>query len=172
VFNLPTLIHSIGEMALSAAGFNRRIGVDTTNVQGDETGHDAAKAKPYRVFISRTPFQYPTASGVLANSEGSQSAIAGFLDWCRAHGVIAVGGLPTVYNDQPIDASVVSQLKSFYANHGAEFLVLDNHSQYPRSVFFDAEYHLRQTAQIQHSYLVAAGLARLNWRRQNAQGAY
>jgi hypothetical protein len=172
MFSLPTLIHSIGEMALGAAGFNRRIGVDTTDVQGDEIGNNAVNAKPYRAFISSTGFQYPTASSVLTNSDGSQSAIAGFLDWCRSHGVIAVGGLPTVFDDQPIDASVVRKLKSFYASHGAEFLALNNLSQYPRSAFFDAEYHLQQEAQIQHSYLVADGLAQLNRQRQGAHGGH
>lgn len=158
MFSLPTLIHSIGEMGLKYVGVQRRDTVDMLNRQGDEIGHDGAKALPYRAVIRRTKQVMPDPQMLPDNPGGSQAALAAFLDWCRAHHVAAVGGLPTVFNDRPIPDAVPDTLRRFYARHGAGFLVLPNRSQYPRADFYDAAYHLRQSAQMRHSKLVAQGL--------------
>jgi hypothetical protein len=107
---------------------------------------------------------------LMDNPDGSQGFIAAFLDWCRDNGVVALGGLPTVFNDRPVDASVVGQLSNFYARHGAQLMVLGNLSQYPRDDFYDADSHLRQSAQLRHSRLVAIALAKLNWPRPTDGG--
>ena len=158
MFSLPTLVQSIGEMGLKALGVQRRFNLGTLDRQGDETGHDGAKALPYRDVIRQAPQEMPDPRTLLADPDGSQAAIAGFLDWCRGHGVRAVGGLPTVFNDRPIPDAAIAALKDFYARHGAGFVVLAGHSQYPRADFYDSGYHLRQSAQVRHSMLLAQRL--------------
>jgi hypothetical protein len=158
MFSLPTLVQSIGEMSLQALGVQRRYNVDTLDRQGDETGHDGARAIPYLDVIRRTPQEMPDAQTMMHDADGSQVALGAFLDWCRAHGVVAMGGLPTVFDDRPVPDAVIAPLKNFYARHGAGFLVLGNRSQYPRNDFYDSAYHLRQSAQIRHSQLLAERL--------------
>jgi hypothetical protein len=165
MFSLPTLIQSVGEMGLNLAGVRRRFNLDTMNDQGDEIGHDDDKALPYRALIASMPGEHPDPAQLMDNPDGSQGFIATFLDWCRDNGVVAAGGLPTVFNDQPVDLSVVRQLRLFYVQHGAQLIVLGNFSQYPRDDFYDTGYHLRQPAQLRHSRLVAIALAKLNWPR-------
>jgi hypothetical protein len=100
----------------------------------------------------------PEVRTLLEPPDGSRAAIAAFLDWCHAHNVVAVGGLPTVFDDHPIPDAIIDTLKDFYAQHGAAFIVLPNRSQYPRADFYDSASHLRQSAQLAHSRLVAQGL--------------
>ena len=121
------------------------------------------KALPYRALIASMPGEYPDPAHLMDHPDGSQGFIAAFLDWCRDSGVVAVGGLPTVFNDRPVDASVVEQLRRFYVRHGAQLMALENLSQYPRDDFYDTSSHLRQSAQLRHSRLVAIALAKLNW---------
>ncbi|MBA2587654.1 MAG: hypothetical protein H0U98_03420 [Alphaproteobacteria bacterium] len=158
MFSLPTLVHSIGEMGLKAAGVARRFNVETLDRQGDETGHDGAKADPYVPVIRRTPQVMPDTHTLMSNPDSGQAVLGAFLDWCRAHHVQAVGGLPTIFNDRPLPDAAPDMLRSFYAAHGAGFMVLPNRSQYPRADFYDSAYHLRESAQTAHSQLVAQGL--------------
>jgi hypothetical protein len=160
-FDLPILIHSLGEMTANAAGIQRRVGIWTLDKQGDEIGHTDEQAKIYEGFIGQVAFQPPDPRYFLTDSEGQQKVIAAFLDWCRSHGAIAIGGLPTVLDDQPIDNAIIERLKAFYLLHDAEFLELPNRSQYPRHDFFDTPVHLRERAQIAHSQRVAEVLRRV-----------
>jgi hypothetical protein len=158
MFSLPTLVQSLGEMALAEAGVRRRFGLDTLNKQGDEIGHDGAKANAYLATIRSESQRMPETETLLTDPEAGAQAIASFLDWCRVHGVTAVGGLPTVFNDRPIPDAPIAELRAFYGKHGAGFLVLPNRSQYPRSAFYDSDYHLRESWQRRHSVLLAAQL--------------
>lgn len=158
MFSLPTLIQSLGEMGLKAAGVGRRFNIETQDRQGDEIGHDGAKALPYRSVIQRAPQVMPDSRAMMANSDGGQAVIGAFLDWCQRHRVTAVGGMPTIFNDKPLPASIETRLRAFYAAHGARFLSLPNRSQYPRADFYDSPYHLRQSAQMQHSRTLADAL--------------
>jgi hypothetical protein len=155
MFSLPVLVQSMGEMSLQAAGVHRRFNLDTLDRQGDETGHDGAKALPYLSVIARAPQEMPDPRMMKINQDGGPAVIGAFLDWCHAHGVVAVGGLPTVFDDRPVPKSAIDQLAAFYTRHGANFLVLPNRSQYPRADFYDSAYHLRQGAQQRHSTLLA-----------------
>jgi hypothetical protein len=58
----------------------------------------------------------------------------------------------------PIPDAPIARLAHFYADHGARFLVLPNRSQYPRSAFYDSNYHLRESWQHRHSVLLAEKL--------------
>jgi len=158
MFSLPILVQSLGEMGLKAAGVRRRFNLDTLDRQGDETGHDGAKALAYRDVIAHAGESLPPTSNLLANPAGAQQTIGDFLDWARARGVTVVGGLPTIFNDRPVPDEVIVALRTFYAEHGAAFLVLPNRSQYPRSVFYDTGSHLRQSAAEAHSRLLAQAL--------------
>ncbi len=158
MFSLPTLVQSIGEMGLQAAGVRRRFGLDTLDRQGDEIGHDGDARLPYVNVIRRTP-QENSQMGSLPPATGTATTSLGdFLDWCRNHDVIAVGGLPTIFNDVPVSPETISALQAFYGRHGARFIVLANRSQYARSEFYDTAYHLRQSAQKHHSELLAEAL--------------
>ena len=161
MFGLPTLVQSVGEMGLNAAGVHRRFGLDTLNKQGDETGHDGVRALPYLSVVSAAPENLPNIRTLFDSPDGSQAAIAQFLDWCRAHGIVVVGGLPTVFDDAPVPDAAIARLRNFYAQHGGAFLVLPSKSQYPRSAFYDSGYHLRESWQRRHSALLAESLAPL-----------
>jgi hypothetical protein len=158
LFDLPVLIHSLGEMTLHAAGGHRSVGVQTLNKQGDEVGHTDAQAKIYEPYIRTLPFWPPNSQTLLDNPQGQQAVLAAFLEWCQANGVVAVGGLPTMFADRRIADSSVDLLRDFYARHGAGFVELFNRSQYPRGDFFDTPLHLRERAQIAHSEMVAEAL--------------
>ena len=82
--------------------------------------------------------------------------VGAFLDWCAAHGVQAIGGLPTGFADSPVDAQDIAAV---FRAHGAAFLMLNNLSRYPRTDFFDSADHLNEEAQIRHSLLVGRALA-------------
>ncbi len=158
MFSLTTLLQSAGEMGLNAAGVRRRFNLDTMDPQGDETGHDGRKAARYLEVVRDAAQEKPDANHLLDNPDGTQAALGKFLDWCRDHGVVAAGGLPTVFDDQPIPDAAIIRLKNFYAAHGAGFVTLANRSQYPRSDFYDSGYHLRESAQRRHSAALAAAL--------------
>ena len=158
MFSLPTLAQSFGEMALAEASVRRRYGLDTLDKQGDEIGHDDASANAYLGTIRSASQRMPETEALLTSPRAGAQAIAVFLDWCRTQGVTAVGGLPTVFNDKPIPDAPVAKLRAFYRAHGAGFLVLPNRSQYPRSDFYDSDYHLRESWQQRHSTLLAEEL--------------
>jgi hypothetical protein len=159
MFDLPILCHSIAEMTLRFLGYHRRVGVLTLDKQGDEIGHDDKQAKPYESYVQKLGFDPPNPQTLLSNPDGQQAVLAAFLEWCRSKGVIALGGLPTMFNDRPIDPQIVVLLKEFYARHGAGFIVLDNRSQWPKSDFFDTREHLRESAQVAQSRMVAEALS-------------
>jgi hypothetical protein len=158
MFSLPTLVHSVGEMALQAAGKRRRFSLDTLNAQGDETGHGDEKAAAYEGFVRQMRVPVVDSLDLSEPPAGMQQVIADFLDWCRDNGVIAVGGLQTIFDDARISEATVAQLKQFYARHGAGFIELDNRSQYPRRDFYDTSAHLRERAQRVHSDRIAVAL--------------
>lgn len=155
MYTLPTLVQSVGEMGLNAAGIRRRFTLDTMTRQGDETGHDGSKALPYLGVVRQAAVELPSSDLLAPNPGGTQDALASFLNWCKVQGVIAVGGLPTIFNDKPVPYAAIAGLRDFYQSHGAAFVVLSNRSQYPRNNFYDTGYHLRQSAQEHHSHLLA-----------------
>ncbi len=89
------------------------------------TGHDGAKAGcvPCRHPIRQEAAILPDTPNLLSNPDGSQAAIADFLDWCRTHKVAVIGGLPTVFDDKPVPDAAIARLETFYADrHGAQLL--------------------------------------------------
>jgi hypothetical protein len=159
-FDIRYFFSGIGEMVLQRAGIQRRTSVRTMTAPGDERGATSAKAIAYRPYIQSLPA--PSVNVDDYDDPVSNAAIASIIDTAKAKGIIVVGGLPTSFADGIVPAAVVDRLRALYEQHGACFLILPNHSQYPRSAFFDTEYHLQETAQIAHSAALAPRLAEIS----------
>lgn len=158
-FDIRFLISGIGEMALRHAGVQRRFSVATLTPQGDERGHDDAKALAYKGLLAQLPIpEVPEASFV---SESDWTDIVEILDWAKAAGVRVVGGLPTIVKDARIPDEAIPFLRHLYESHGQCFLVLPNRSTYPKPYFYDSLMHLSETHQIAHSELLAPYLAEI-----------
>jgi hypothetical protein len=157
-FTLPFVISAMAEMGLDAAGFHRRLGLNTLTPEGDEMGHTPEKAQAYVSYVSTVTAEIPP-SAALSKPTYIKAMMADFFAWARQHGVTVVGGLQTVPDDLPVTPDRINALRRFYMENGESFLVLDNHSQYPRSCFYDTLAHLNEPCQIRHSTELAAALA-------------
>lgn len=156
-FNPRYMITGLGEMALHRAGVGRRFSLATLNAQGDETGHTALKAAPYREFNKAWP-RMTVDAGAYANLF-YWTDLTRELERLRTRGVIIVGGLPTTFDDTIVPPDVVPFLTQYYARFGGCFVALPNLSLYPRENFYDTNYHLMESWQHVHSHALAAKLA-------------
>ena len=155
---LPGALMAPLEMALVAAGYRvpRAAAVGGTNVWGDHVGHtEALAASSAGALRSATPWH---ASADAIRTGYGTLLIGQFLRWAGAHGVLAVGGLPTEFDDSPMPVEVADAIRDVFASHGAAFLEVGNHSRYPRSAFFDSPDHLNETWQLRHSATLALAL--------------
>ncbi len=159
-FDIRYLFSGIGEMILQHAGLQRRTSVRSMTAKGDEQGATSAKAIAYRPYIQSLPA--PFVNAAVYDDPILNAAVASIIDEARARGIIVVGGLPTTFADGTISAAVVEKLRTLYEKRGACFLALPNLSMYPRSVFFDTEYHLQEPAQLAHSAALAPRLAEIS----------
>jgi hypothetical protein len=163
-FDLPYAISGVVEMGLEAAGFRRRFGVDTLTKEGDESGHTLAKAAAFRSYVEAAKVVLPTAEA-FARPSHAKEVLARFFAWAKAHQVLVVGGLPTTFDDVPIPAGLIPELREFYESAGQDFLVLPGRSQYPRRCFYDTPWHLAEPFQIEHSARLADAIRPLLERR-------
>ena len=147
------------EMAMVAGGYRipRSAVLGGTNAWGDHTGHTAALGAAYRAELARARPWHATAAAI-RNGYGTR-LIVRFVTWARAHGVRVIGGLPTEFADSPMPAGTLAAIRDTYLDHGALFVALRNHSDYPRTAFFDTPDHLDQHWQIIHSRMLAKALA-------------
>ncbi len=157
-FTLPFVISAMAEMGLNAAGFHRRLGLQTLTHQGDETRHTRDKAQAYVSYVSTATADIPS-SLALSKPSYIKAMMADFFAWAQQHGVTVVGGLQTVPDDLPVTPDRINALRRFYEENGESFLVLDNYSQYPRSCFYDTLAHLNEPCQIRHSTTLATAIA-------------
>ena len=156
-FDLPFLIHGIGEMALDRRGYRRRSSTDNLTAQGDESGHTAEAGRSYEAFL-RSAGEFDT--DVPAQSDAID-VLAAFLGQARRDGIAVVGGLPTVPESAAPSAATLERLRILYESQGQHFMALPNQSRYPLSCFFDTPSHLNEGCQKAHSAAVAAQLATL-----------
>lgn len=147
------VVMSLVETALAGVMDPRRLDPLQTNAWGDRTGHDAVRASAYRARLDGG-----TAAAVVDLGGAGTEDVAAFLRWAAAHGVRAIGGLPTGFADAPPSTAAVAALRDLYETHGAAFVALPNLSRYPRTAFYDSPDHLHEDAQIAHSRAVAAAL--------------
>ncbi len=155
-FDLAYLIHGVIEMTLQAVGVQRRAGsTESSNVQGDVTGHTPALAAPYASFLQKAAAG-GTAQPLPLNSHALH-LIEAFVGRSRARGVTVIAGLPTVPETTAIDERLIAHLKDVMQRQGQDLLVLPNRSRYPLTCFYDTLSHLNEDCQVRHS--VAVGLA-------------
>ncbi len=130
------------------------------DAQGDRvdnllSGRDTA-------LLPKAPRKLPPAAEIEAGY--GSSLIAAFVAREAREGVIVVGGMPVGYT-QPQPDQLIAALKSVYIRNGGRFLLLPDHSEYPRADFFNSEDHLVRPCQFMHSVFVAQHLAVLLGRR-------
>ena len=152
-FDLKFLFGGLGEMALSAAGKERRFSLKTMTLNGDERDHNATKAAAYKTFVAglESPVANRFPKWLAAELEQIFTA-------ARGRGVIVVGGLPTTFDDVVLTDAVVHSRSAVFTERGHCFIVLPNRSLYPRRQFYDTAYHLSQDTQIEHSRALAPRL--------------
>jgi hypothetical protein len=155
-------VMSLIETLLQERGFNDpRAGIiGTDNAFGDHIGHTADLALANRPALAMARPFHPSAEQI-TDGFGTTVVVA-FLRWAASRGVQAIGGLPTGFEDSPIDETSLRAIRAIYRDEGAAFLELGNHSRYPREAFFDTPDHLNEAAQIAHSIAVGQAMARLS----------
>lgn len=168
-FTLPFAVSALAEMGLDAGGFHPRFGLQNLTPEGDETGNTPEKAKVYASYVATAKADMPSAAD-LSKPTYIKSLMVDFFAWARRHGVVVVGGLQTAPDDLPVTQDRIDALRQFYEQNGQRFLVLDNHSQYPRSCFYDTLAHLNEPCQIRHSTKLAAAIAPFFHRGAPAKG--
>jgi hypothetical protein len=89
-FDPSFLASGLVEMALDAAGFQRRVGGASLDRQGDEVGHTQDEAAPYRAYIGNVRPFIPSTESLTAPTY-AKAQIAGFLAWARAPGLLVIG---------------------------------------------------------------------------------
>jgi hypothetical protein len=157
--DLRGAVMSLIELALTEAGFRdpRAAATGTMNVWGDHVGHTPALGTATAAVLARA---IPAQASAAAIRTGDGSVvITRFVAWAGAHGVTAIGGLPTGFDDTPLPEETLTAIEAVYQGAGGRFLLLANRSRYPRSAFFDTPEHLNEPAQIAHSRLLAQALA-------------
>jgi hypothetical protein len=150
-------IMSLIETALVEEGFHdpREAATGTYNAWGDHVGHTSRLGSISQpALAAMTPF-HPAADQI-RDGYGA-GLVRDFLGWADRHGVRVIGGLPTGFDDSPIDGESVAAIRAIYRDAG--FLELPGRSRYPRSAFFDTADHLNEEAQIRHSAAVGRALA-------------
>lgn len=160
-FDLPFLIHAIGETGLKLAGVSRRAGVAEINDIGDAMNTGDEFARNYEAAVAALKPLSVDAQALGNPDTPLGRVLTGFITRTRERGVIVVGGLPTRMDDGGVPDTAVPRLRHFYTSTGALFLDLPNAGLYPRHCMFDTYYHLRDRCRTDHSNLVAAGLAPL-----------
>ena len=154
-FNLEYALSSVTESALSLGGVRRRYNEDTITVNGDMKGHTREKGEEYRAYIKGLGSPVPDGALFAGRTFAGERVLSNFLRWAKSEDITVVGMLPTVFDDKPIPAAVISRVRGLYEGDGQLFLDLPGHSQYPRPCFYDTQYHLNEECQIENSREVA-----------------
>jgi len=133
-----------------------RILASEYNVEGDRMdnfGTFTASQIP-----SQQQRKLPTALDVSSGYGTAQ--IAAFVEREENKKIIVIGGLPADFDTLHETPDLISAIRSIYLNHGGNFVMLPNRSQYPQADFFNSEDHLTTQCQLLHSILIAEILAR------------
>lgn len=158
-FDTSYLFTGIAELAMSAAGQKSPFARDQLNTFGDQVGYTHENGIAFRPEITRIPSRsFPDS--IDPNSQGMRQ-LSKFLTWAGQNNIRVIGGLPSTFEDHTVPASLIRQIRELYLAHGQSFLALPNQSQYPRSAFYDSDYHLEQEYQQQHSRELASALEKL-----------
>ena len=164
-FDLRYLAGALPEMTLAAAGIERRFNRSNLTRQGDLVGQTAERGAIYRDAIRSQAFWLPVADA-FSISEPVRRTLGGFLDWAGLNRIRVIGTLATTFDDRPVDDDIVRRIGELFRAYGQDFAVLPNRSQYPRSCFFDTQFHLTEPCQIEHSRALARMLVPILRRSQ------
>jgi len=158
-------------MSLVTAGFHdpRAEVAGTSNAWGDHVGHTASRSAASQTVIAA--MVVPMASAAAIRDGDGARLIGDFVAWARAHGVRAIGGLPTELDQAKRPDATRAAMAAIYLAHGGAFLLLSNRSRYPTAAFFDTPLHLNEPCQIAHSIMLARALAPLLGRTVRAPPA-
>ncbi len=156
-FDLRYLIGAVVENVLAASGVSRRFNRDTLTPNGDMRDHTAEKGNAFRDVIDRDAFWLPRADEFRIVDE-ARKAITDFNVWAQGQAIRVFGTLPTTFDDRPVETDLMERIAALFRDGGQRFLALANRGQYPRSCFYDTQYHLNETCQGTHSRLLAEAL--------------
>jgi hypothetical protein len=154
-YDLRFGIEAIAEMVLNRLGVSRRSNLATLNANGDETTNTAEAAREYAGYITKFPWTLPDAP---VENGPAERALSSFATEAKRRGARVVGGLPTTFNDRSVPQETLSAVRQIYRRAGADFVIVEGNSQYPRSAFFDTSDHLQDRWQAEHSRRVALAL--------------
>ncbi len=164
-FDLRALVLSLVEPLFAAGAVTTlRAGVvGQSNGWGDHVGHGLALAEANRSVLAASEREEPAAAAIEGGEGGRQ--IGAFVAWATAHGVVAIGGPPTGFDDVVLPEPSLAAVRHIYEAAGGRFLSLANRGRYPRAAFFDTPDHLNEPCQTAHSIVLAQALAALLGRR-------
>ncbi len=137
----------------------RRSGRGKINEYGDQEGFTEERSSQFRRTIEMLPTPVLPEPSALASRPYGIRALQEFLRECRARNVIAIGGLPTTFEDAPLYDELVQEIREIFVQAGHKFVQVAGRSQYPRSDFYDSPYHLNKNCAIKHSRLVGEEIA-------------
>ena len=147
-FDLNTLVESVAESTLAAAGVKPLVTAADLTDYGDIAINTRENAKPYISYIKSIPRANITFSA-------ANPCIKEFLLRAKAKGITVIGGLPVNFTDTVVPEEVQNKIETLFTGNQALFVKAPNRSLYPRDAFFDTSYHLKRQAQINHSEIIA-----------------
>lgn len=150
--DLAMALRAVGEMTRRPEVAERIKSRARVNRYGDFLGNRADAGERYRWRVDNAPSYVPRFNREFRDLDNAFGRRLGaFLDWCRARGIVVVGGLSTAFDDTALSEKAIGRLKKFFNDHGQRFLALTNRGQYPRRMFFDREFHLNDVGRRQHT---------------------
>jgi hypothetical protein len=131
-FDLRGALMSLIEMTLVAGGFHdpRATASGMTNAWGDHIGHTVALGAAHQAAIAA--MEAPPVPAVAIQGGYGARLIADFITWAHLHGIRVIGGLPTEPDARPLPDATLAAIAAVYRANGADFVILSNHSRYPR----------------------------------------
>jgi hypothetical protein len=155
--NLSDLLEALVEMPPVSLGLINpgRMLASEYNAEGDRIDNFGISMASQILAQSSRPV--PTALDISSGYGARQ--IAAFVAREAARKITVIGGLPTVFDTFQEGQSIISVIRILYLKNGGDFMMLPNHSQYPREDFFNSEDHLTIQCQYLHSILIANMLA-------------
>ncbi len=151
---LTDLLESLAEMPIAYAGLirPRDMLARQFNAEGDRTNTTLAIAD--RQLLNMPANDAPDAAAITGGY--GAKLIGSFVATEEARGVTVIGGLPTEFQDIRLLPPTIAAIQRVYLGNAAMFLVLPNHSQYPRTDFYDSKDHLAQPCQFSETMLATA----------------
>ena len=157
MLDLSYVIDGLTEMILHTAGLKARFDSKAFDAEGDEVGLTHEKGRRFAEFIAHSRWKPPTADD-FDKAHGAKEIISAFISACKTKGARVIGGLPVSFDDVPLPEELIESIRHFYESNGADFLILQSRSRYPRDHFYDSPFHLDEEMTVQHTRILAEAL--------------